>query len=161
MESQDNEAANAGPQHKLRQRTHALIARSSFKSVRAAFDRFEGVPKVERLRPTEVGLVMVQGRVGGTGGRFNLGELPVARAAVRLPDGTLGVGYVAGRDCDHAELAALADAMIQHESWKADLESVVLTPLEAELAAARAGKGRKAAATKVDFFTMVRTRGEK
>jgi alpha-D-ribose 1-methylphosphonate 5-triphosphate synthase subunit PhnG len=100
----------------------------------------------------------VRGRVGGAGAPFNLGELPVARAAVRLDDGQVGVGYVAGRDRDHAEFAALADAMVQSPAWRETVEAQILMPLEAEYAARRLETGRKAAATKVDFFTMVRTR---
>jgi alpha-D-ribose 1-methylphosphonate 5-triphosphate synthase subunit PhnG len=104
---------------------------------------------------------MVRGRVGGDGQRFNLGELPVVRAAVRIKDGIVGVGYVAGRNHDHAELAALADAMVQDEAWRERLEDGVLAPLAAELTERKDADGRRAAATRVDFFTMVRTRAEK
>jgi alpha-D-ribose 1-methylphosphonate 5-triphosphate synthase subunit PhnG len=104
---------------------------------------------------------MVRGRVGGDGQRFNLGELPVTRAALRVGDGPVGVGYVAGRDTSHAELAALADAMVQTDAWRDRLEDAVLAPLAAQLAERKKTDGRKAAATKVDFFTMVRTRAEK
>lgn len=144
-----------------RQRAHALVAKSKAASVRALFDRIADLPMATPLRPTEVGLVMVRGRVGGDGQRFNLGELPVTRATVRFGDGAVGVGYVAGRDPAHAEMAALADAMVQTDAWGERLENAVLAPLAAELALRKNADARKAAATKVDFFTMVRTRAEK
>jgi alpha-D-ribose 1-methylphosphonate 5-triphosphate synthase subunit PhnG len=144
-----------------RQRTHALIAKSKASNVRALFDQIADLPKATPLRPTEVGLVMVRGRVGGDGQRFNLGELPVTRAALRVGEGAVGIGYVAGRDAAHAELAALADGMVQTDAWRDRLEDVVLAPLAAQLAERKRTDGRKAAATKVDFFTMVRTRAEK
>jgi alpha-D-ribose 1-methylphosphonate 5-triphosphate synthase subunit PhnG len=141
-----------------RQRAHALVAKSPAKRVRALFDGLVEMPIFRSVRPTDIGLVMVRGRVGGSGGAFNLGELPVTRAAVRLSDGPVGVGYVAGRDHDHAELAALTDAMIQSSQWRDVVEDHVLATLEADYAHKRIEVGRKAAATKVDFFTMVRTR---
>ena len=104
---------------------------------------------------------MVRGKVGGDGARFNLGELPVTRAALRIDGGQVGIGYVAGRKDDHAELAALADAMVQSPEWSDTLEQGVLKPLARELDTSKQEKGRKAAATKVEFFTMVRTRKEK
>ncbi|MFM9852369.1 MAG: phosphonate C-P lyase system protein PhnG [Sphingomonadaceae bacterium] len=143
-----------------RQRAHALIAKSDAARVRALFDTLETPPTRQAVRPSDIGLLMVRGRVGGSGGAFNLGELPVARAAVRLASGAVGVGYVAGRDTGHAELAALADAMVQSPDWRALVEDHILAPLEAEHAHRQIEAGRKAAATKVDFFTLVRTRGE-
>lgn len=161
MASHPDPLVEGAPLQAERQRAHALIATSKAARVRAAFDRMGDLPDSAPLRPSEVGLVMVRGRVGGDGQRFNLGEVPVARAALRLAEGAVGIGYVAGRDLDHAEFAALADAMVQSDRWRAALETAVLAPLAAELAERKDGDARKAAATKVDFFTMVRTRAEK
>ncbi|MBV5333620.1 phosphonate C-P lyase system protein PhnG, partial [bacterium] len=53
------------------------------------------------LRPTETGLMMVQGRAGGTGQRFNLGEVSVTRCVLK-PDANVtgcrqvGVAYIMG-----------------------------------------------------------------
>lgn len=141
-----------------RQRAHGLIARSPAESVRAVFAQMPDLPATDLVRPSDIGLIMVRGRIGGEGARFNFGELPVARAAVRLRSGKVGIGYVAGRDSDHAELAALADAMVQDDDWRDMLEDKVLAPLASQMAERKAIIARKAAATKVDFFTMVRTR---
>jgi alpha-D-ribose 1-methylphosphonate 5-triphosphate synthase subunit PhnG len=69
------------------------------------------------LRRPETGLMMVQGRAGGTGERFNLGEITVTRCTLRLGDAAgntpVGVAYVLGRSHRHAQLAATADALLQ------------------------------------------------
>lgn len=112
--------------------------------------------EVNWLRPPETGMVMVQGRIGGGGAPFNLGEMPVTRCALALPDGTVGHAYVAGRDHRKARAAALVDALMQRADTAPALERYLLTPLAAALADADTQEDRKTAATRVDFFTMVR-----
>lgn len=116
---------------------------------------FPDLPPHEVLRPAEIGTVMVQGRAGGTGAPFNLGEVTVTRCALRLTTGELGYGHVQGRDKDHATRAAILDALLQTDQFSA-LQAAVLAPLAAEEAAARATRAARAAATKVEFFTLVR-----
>ena len=111
-----------------------------------------------RLRGPETGLVMVRGRAGGDGAPFNLGEMTVTRCAVRLPDGRIGHAYVAGRDARQAELAALLDAMLQDEAARPALDAAVIAPLAAAEAARREAVARRAAATRVQFFTMTQMR---
>ena len=108
------------------------------------------------LRPAETGMVMVRGRAGGDGMAFALGEMTVTRCTVRL-DGSevLGFAYVAGRDRRHAEIAARADALLQTDRRDA-VEATVIAPLRQAQVEARETARRKAAATRVDFFTMVR-----
>lgn len=111
------------------------------------------------LRRPETGLVMVRGRAGGTGAQFNLGEMAVTRCALRLPDGTVGHAYVAGRDAAHAERAALVDALLQQAAARGELEHAWnewIAPLEAERAEGAAARAGEAAATRVEFFTVVR-----
>ena len=105
------------------------------------------------IRGAETGSVMVRGRMGGNGARFNMGEMTVTRATVRLDDGTIGFGYTKGRAHRKAELVALLDARFQRDPAAADRH---IPPLAEALATARAEQSRKAAATKVDFFTLVR-----
>ena len=98
---------------------------------------------------------MVRGRAGGTGAPFNLGEMSVTRCTIQLADGTVGHAWVQGRDKAHATRAAIVDALMQGETAD-EVRGRVLVPL-AEVAARRAATRRaKAAATKVEFFTMVR-----
>ncbi|MBC9246891.1 phosphonate C-P lyase system protein PhnG [Paracoccus sp. 11-3] len=113
------------------------------------------LPEHALLRAPEIGAVMVQGRTGGTGAPFNLGEMTVTRCSVRLECGTVGHAWVQGRDKTHARRAALADALMQTPA-AAEVATRVLAPLQAEAAQARSTRAAKAATTKVDFFTMVR-----
>lgn len=113
------------------------------------------LPSHTVLRQPETGAVMVRGRVGATGAAFNLGEMTVTRASVRLATGEVGHAWVQGRDKGHALRAAAVDALMQ-TGQAAELMSRVLQPLEAEAGAARATRAAKAAGTRVDFFTMVR-----
>lgn len=106
-------------------------------------------------RAPEVGAVMVRGRMGATGAPFNLGEMTVTRCALQLETGELGLAYVQGRDRGHAARAALVDALMQGPR-AAEIRARVLDPLAAEAAARAALRAGKAAATRVDFFTMVR-----
>jgi alpha-D-ribose 1-methylphosphonate 5-triphosphate synthase subunit PhnG len=110
----------------------------------------------EVLRAPETGLVMLRGRMGSTGAPFNFGEATVTRCAVKLASGEEGHGYVMGRNHSHARTAALCDALLQNEVQSRTIAETVLQPLEARLTERRATLRSKAAATKVDFFTMVR-----
>jgi alpha-D-ribose 1-methylphosphonate 5-triphosphate synthase subunit PhnG len=114
------------------------------------------VPSYETLREPECGLVMVRGRIGGDGAAFNLGEATVSRAAVRLASGELGIGYTLGRDRRKAELIALCDALIQCPDQRETVESHVVAPLRSRLDDERRRVAAETAATRVDFYTLVR-----
>jgi alpha-D-ribose 1-methylphosphonate 5-triphosphate synthase subunit PhnG len=117
------------------------------------------VPAHEQLRQPENGLVMLRGRIGGDGAPFNLGEATVSRAAVRLASGEVGFGYTLGRDGAKAHLIALCDALIQTSEFSDAVETKVLTPLRARVVADSKRKAAETAATKVDFYTLVRGEG--
>jgi alpha-D-ribose 1-methylphosphonate 5-triphosphate synthase subunit PhnG len=138
-----------------RARWMGILARASRTELETALESIGGPMPYSFLRRPERGLVMARARSGGTGQPFNLGELTVARCAVRLADGTVGHAYVSGRDLRHAELAAVLDALLQTQAGEA-IRKDVIAPMAARQAAARAIVSRKAAATKVDFFTMAR-----
>ncbi|MFT4150289.1 MAG: phosphonate C-P lyase system protein PhnG [Paracoccaceae bacterium] len=113
------------------------------------------LPAHETIRAPEIGAIMVQGRTGGTGAPFNLGEMTVTRCSVRLDDGTVGHACVQGRDRAHARRAALADALMQTGAAPR-IDADVLDMLRSEAAAKQAARAARAAATRVEFFTMVR-----
>lgn len=115
-------------------------------------------PAHHLLRGPEVGAVMVRGRAGAVGAPFNLGEMTVARCSVRLASGAVGHGHVQGRDKEAARIAAMIDALCE-DGQSAALETAILSPLRAEAEALKASRAAKAAATKVEFFTMVRGEG--
>jgi len=141
-----------------RRRWLSVLAKARPEEVISAWESLAHAPRYTALRASETGLVLVRGRAGGTGDAFNLGEMTVTRSAVRLASGETGVGYVAGRDRRHAELAAAIDAMMQSEALRPLVEAPVVEHLAQAQAERRETAARKAAATKVDFFTMVRTR---
>ncbi|WP_082033342.1 phosphonate C-P lyase system protein PhnG [Celeribacter indicus] len=138
-----------------RQGWMGLLAAADPGALAARLAALGELPAFEWLRAPEVGGVMVRGRAGGTGAPFNLGEMTVTRCSLRLTTGEVGHAYVQGRDKAHAERAALVDALMQGPQAAA-LREAVLVPLARMRSAARAARAAKAAATKVDFFTMVR-----
>ncbi len=116
-----------------------------------------GVPmRAQLLRGPETGLVTVRGRIGGGGAPFNFGEATVTRATVRLATGEVGHSYALGRDREKARLSAIADALWQNPVRRDEIEEKIITPLRAAQREADARKRAETAATKVDFFTMVR-----
>ncbi|NQV58179.1 MAG: phosphonate C-P lyase system protein PhnG [Alphaproteobacteria bacterium] len=117
-------------------------------------------PTYTYLRQPEIGLTMVRGRIGGTGNPFNLGEMTVTRCSILTDDGRTGHGYVAGRDRHHAELTAVLDAMLQDDGRRDELTRSVIAPLAKTLAHRHEARAREAAATRVEFFTMVRGEDE-
>ena len=144
--------------HAARQRWMAVLATAGAAEIAARLDALPPPPPHTRLRGPEVGLVMVRGRAGGDGAGFNLGEMTVTRCAVQLQGGLVGHAYVAGRDTQQAELAALLDALLQDPARQAALLDVVINPLAAAQAEAASLEARRAAATKVEFLTMVTSR---
>lgn len=113
------------------------------------------------LAAPEIGLVMVRGRPGGAAMAFNLGEMTVTRCVVSTTDSATGrqldgYGHVAGRNHRHAELAAQFDAYFQDSALSYRDREEILAPLRDHKTAAKQQQTAKTAATKVEFFTMVR-----
>lgn len=134
----------------------ALLARAPAGRLLELF-RSAGLPTdATPVRGPETGLVTVRGRIGGGGAPFNLGEATVTRATVRLAGGEIGHSYALGRDAEKARLAAVIDALLQTETHRSVVESCVLSPLGDEFAAADRLRDEETAATRVEFFTMVR-----
>ena len=143
------------PAPEERKRWMSVLARAPSDKLISLFDATSPRPPVSYLRKPEIGSVMVRGRMGGTGGPFNLGEMTVTRCSVMLAGGETGHGYVQGRSKQAAEVAAIIDALMQTGAAAA-IEAAVIAPLAEEAQAGRATRAQKAASTKVDFFTMVR-----
>jgi alpha-D-ribose 1-methylphosphonate 5-triphosphate synthase subunit PhnG len=139
-----------------RQRWLAALARTSVDDLEAAWSAVASAPEYSFLRRPEVGLTMVRGRAGGSGQRFNLGEMTVTRCTVRTAAGYVGTGYVAGRNPRHAELVAVFDALLQDPETRPEIEDSFLEPMVMAQAAAREERSREIAATRVEFFTLVR-----
>ncbi|HWK97915.1 MAG TPA: phosphonate C-P lyase system protein PhnG [Pseudolabrys sp.] len=152
----DANPANALPDLAKRREALAVLARADSKEIAAGLRQLDDGLAYSEPRVPEVGLVMLRGRIGSRGAPFNAGEATVTRAAVQLSSGETGFGYVLGRDREKARLVALCDALWQVEDKREAVETRVLAPLrqkqkeKTDLARART------AATKVDFFTLVR-----
>ena len=136
-----------------RQAVMALCVEAQRDELEGALAALPPVGPVEDLRRPETGLVMTRGRIGGDGASFNLGEATVTRAAVRLGGGETGFAYQLGRDAAKARSAAILDALMQRDA--APVEAA-LRPVATRLDAERALVERRTAATRVNFFTMVR-----
>lgn len=113
------------------------------------------VPEARDLRQPESGLVMLRGRMGGDGAPFNFGEATVTRAAVAVEGAPPGFAYHLGRDRAKARRAAIIDALWQIRERRPAVEAA-LQPIRDRLETARALAARRTAATRVDFFTLVR-----
>src|SRR5476649_2263010 len=107
----------------------AILARTPRARMKDALDTaLDGAPAPEFdwLRAPDIGLAMVRGRIGGTGDAFNLGEVTVTRATLRLRlqdgNGPVGMAVHRGRDKERARLAALADALLQTPSLEMQLQ---------------------------------------
>jgi alpha-D-ribose 1-methylphosphonate 5-triphosphate synthase subunit PhnG len=133
----------------------SLLAQADAGELKRLWAAFGRDPAFDWLRPPEAGGVMLRGRMGGAGAPFNLGEMTVTRCALTLADGTVGHAYVQGRSKPKAEIAAKVDALMQTEA-AGDLRAAVLDPLRAARQTRKEVRAAKAAATKVEFFTMVR-----
>lgn len=146
---------------RARQRRLSDLARASEAALAPLFEAFTNahpLPEHVVLRAPEIGTAMVRGRAGATGAPFNLGEMSVTRMSVRLACGAVGHGYVQGRSKEAARIVAVLDAMA--EAGRADaVDRIVLDPLRAARATAKHHRAAKAAATKVEFFTMIRGEG--
>jgi len=143
-----------------RRAAFSVLAQARTAEIAAGVAALPDAPVPVDLRPVETGLVMLRGRIGGDGAPFNLGEATVTRAAVRIGPGETGFAYVLGRDHAKARLIALCDALWQSERFRAAVEREVLGPIRARLAGERAERESEVAATRVDFFTLVRGEDE-
>lgn len=147
-------AASTTQDTAARQRWMGVLARASAGEIAARLRHAPPLPEHTRLRGPEIGLVMVRGRQGGDGAPFNLGEMTVTRCAVGVVGARVGHGFVAGRDKEKAELAAVLDAALQDPALRPTLLDAVVEPLAAAQAERAAATARKAAATRVDFSTL-------
>jgi alpha-D-ribose 1-methylphosphonate 5-triphosphate synthase subunit PhnG len=134
----------------------AALAQAPAQEIADGLKAANVAPDYVELRPIETGLVMVRGRIGGDGQPFNVGEATVTRAAVRMASGEIGFAYQLGRDRKKALLAAICDAVWQNKDKREAIERHVLAPIRARQDTERRRKQERTAATRVDFFTLVR-----
>ena len=145
------------PATAARQALMRVCADATEEELETALAALGALPSYAELRAPQTGLVMLRGRVGGNGPAFNVGEAIVTRAAIQLESGTIGFSYLLGRSHRRAQLAALIDAMGQDSAdHRERLEVSLVAPVEARRAQECADRRAETAATKVNFFTLVR-----
>jgi alpha-D-ribose 1-methylphosphonate 5-triphosphate synthase subunit PhnG len=149
-----NDTVSATDPIAARQHWMSVLARAPAEAIESALIREGPLPVWTRVRGPETGLVMVRGRAGGSGSPFNLGEMTVTRCTVRLGSGAAGHAYIAGRDERRAELAAVADALLQDPALSGALRDSLIRPLAEAQREQRLTRAEKAAATRVEFFAM-------
>ena len=142
-----------------RQRWMGVLARASAAEIAGLFASLEDRPDYQIIKRPETGTLMVEGRAGGAGQRFNVGEATMTRCVIRLTDGRMGFSYALGRDRVKAEQSAVLDALLQSGDQRVVVLQNGIGALERTQKEARELASRKAAATKVNFFTLVRGDG--
>lgn len=147
--------AHENDQNAVRKAWMGLLAKSPPGALAELWRDLGETPNYVLLRAPEIGSVMVRGRTGAIGSGFNLGEVTVTRCSIRLESGADGHAYVQGRNKDKALHAALVDGLMQTDAAPR-IQDVILTPLREMYATKAASRAAKAAATKVEFFTMAR-----
>lgn len=141
--------------HLARAQWMSLLAQADPAELATTMDAFAPPADTAWLRPAQTGLCMLRGRVGGTGPQFNFGEVTVTRCSVQVGE-RIGHAWVRGSHARHAELAAFADALMQDPEQAPQLQRQVIEPLRHSRDERREAASRKAAASKVEFFTVVR-----
>ena len=139
-----------------RKRWMSILANAPWPALDALWSQRCNKPLFTVLRAPETGLVMVRARAGGAGNPFNMGEATVTRCAVVSGNGHTGHAYILGRNHHHARAAAEIDALLQDDALRSNLMDEVIVPLAGQKLARIQSERAKTAATKVDFFTMVR-----
>ncbi len=137
----------------------AVLAKALWSDLEAVWRNGALNADYEILRKAETGLIMLQGRMGGSGAPFNFGEATVTRCTIRLLSGETGHAYVMGSHLQHAEVAAVCDGLMQSDERIITTQAII-EPLSMLISANDQIRSRKSAATKVDFFTMVRGEDE-
>ncbi|WFU09065.1 phosphonate C-P lyase system protein PhnG [Rhizobium sp. CB3090] len=146
----------AAQERRERKRAADLLARAERDELDAAWEALPEKPVVQPVRGPETGLVMVRGRIGGGGSPFNLGEVTVTRATVKLASGAIGHAHALGTDREKVRLAAIFDALWHQPATKEFVEKAILLPVTDRIAEYDRKRAEETAATRVDFFTMVR-----
>ncbi len=139
-----------------RQQWMSVLAQAPAQQLVELAEPFLLIDRFTTIRAPEIGLAQVRARMGGTGNQFNLGDVTITRCVVLSGTGHHGYAYIRGRNKTQALRAAQLDALLQCESHREAIESQVIEPLRQTLAQQRRQRADEAAATRVNFFTLVR-----
>ncbi len=144
------------PEDAARQRRLSVLAKAPGKELMLCWKQAGLDPEVHLLRGPESGLVALRGRIGGKAQPFHVGEMSATRVTVRISSGEVGHAMISGRDTRKAQLVAVIDALAQDPAHAGMIEQVIVAPLEKLASETDAKLREETAATRVNFFTMVR-----
>jgi alpha-D-ribose 1-methylphosphonate 5-triphosphate synthase subunit PhnG len=156
MSTNEKQPGPLAPIAAARLRMMRVCADATETELKSALAQIKTLPPTTELRSPEQGLVMLRGRIGGSGRPFNLGEATVTRAVVALDSGIRGYAHLLGRCPQRAKLAAVVDALAQDPLYIEHLENALARPVDARRSAERLRTQEETAATRVDFFTVAR-----
>jgi alpha-D-ribose 1-methylphosphonate 5-triphosphate synthase subunit PhnG len=145
-----------GELQSIRRNRLAVLAMSDTSELVKCWKTLGVDPEFTMPRAPQTGIVGLRGRIGGGGDAFNFGEATITRATVKLASGSIGHAYALGRDHTKAKLSAIIDALCLDDDWSARIEDNIITPLRNQIKSRDERRAAETAATKVDFFTMVR-----
>lgn len=143
-------------QQTSRQNWMSVLAKSQHAELMARWESVSLTPEYTMVRQPEIGLAQVRARMGSTGRQFNVGDTTITRAVIKLNSGELGYSYLQGRNKQHAEIAAVIDALMQTSTHQQALQEQVIDPLAALKQEQESERAKEVASSKVDFFTLVR-----
>ena len=157
MKNFDNEM-NTDTRDLMNNRQHwmSIMARADYQEFAEYWQSTNISPEFTSLRPAEIGMIMLKGKVNGDGNAFNMGEATITRCSVQFSSGVIGSSYILGRNKQHAELAAVVDAQLQQGEFNEQIVENVLLPLSILHEQKQTQYQSKAIKTKVDFFTLLR-----
>ena len=146
----------AHPDEVARKQAMDVLASANANELADAWESWTDRPDVAPLRGPETGLVMIRGRMGGGGAPFNFGEATVTRATVSLSNGQVGHAYALALTrtrCATQPYLMRSGRMKGHGArWK----NTWLRPFARDWMHRTKQCREETAATRVDFFTMVR-----
>lgn len=142
--------------HTDRQERSAVLATAPAADLLRHWQALGLDPDFRFVRGPEIGLVSLRGRIGGGGAPFPFGDATATRATVRLDDGRVGHAMTLGRDSQRATIAAVIDALCQDAGERNRVHEQLIAPLQEAIRKRDDTRAAETAATRVDFFTMVR-----
>jgi alpha-D-ribose 1-methylphosphonate 5-triphosphate synthase subunit PhnG len=138
----------------LRPEWISIFSKTNESLLKNSLDHINFKENYDVLLGPEIGSIMIQGRAGGTGDKFNLGEATLTKCIVKFQEKT-GYSYHLGRNLIKSEYGAILDALMQIESYHSKL-LIYVKEFQEQIQKEKIKIIADSSESKVDFFTMVR-----
>jgi alpha-D-ribose 1-methylphosphonate 5-triphosphate synthase subunit PhnG len=132
----------------------SIFSKTNESLLKNSLDHINFKENYDVLLGPEIGSIMIQGRAGGTGDKFNLGEATLTKCIVKFQEKT-GYSYHLGRNLIKSEYGAILDALMQIESYHSKL-LIYVKEFQEQIQKEKIKIIADSSESKVDFFTMVR-----